>query len=49
MNTYVNKRTGATFETDCDCAGESWELVESSPAPAAKPQTKRRSKEKDPK
>lgn len=48
MNTYVNKRTGATFETECSCAGESWELVKSSqPAAAEKPQAKRRSKEKD--
>jgi len=27
MNTYVNKRTGASFTTPCECAGEGWELI----------------------
>lgn len=27
MNTYVNIKTGASFQTECKCSGDKWELV----------------------
>ena len=27
MNTYRNKITGITFNSDCICSGDKWELV----------------------
>lgn len=34
---YENTKTGATFETDVQCAGGSWQLKESADTKAAKP------------
>ena len=37
MNTYVNKRTGASFSTPCECAGEDWKLIGATEEPTEKP------------
>ena len=31
---YRNTRTGAEFETPCECAGDDWERVEVKSAPS---------------
>ena len=47
MNTYVNKRTGASFSTPCECAGEGWELIGTAVQLPEKPAEKPRKRAKE--
>ena len=39
LRTYRNTRTGAFFETPCECAGDDWEEVSpAEPQPEPKPE-----------
>lgn len=31
---YRNRKTGAEFESPCECNGEGWERVDTTPAPS---------------